>query len=95
MSPFTAKRRRANACRPSGRCPAPSITCAWRGPRPVRTAAVSRQPQAEPRVPFRKPEVRSGQAGRKEERRRAARVAGEGGSGTVRVLGSGVLAAAT
>lgn len=41
MSPFTAKQRQANACRPSGRCRELSITCAWTGPRPVRTAAVS------------------------------------------------------
>lgn len=43
MSPFTAKLRQANACRPSGRCRELSITCAWTGPRPVRTAAVSHQ----------------------------------------------------
>lgn len=71
MSPFTAKRLRANAYRPSDPCPAPSITCAWRGPRPVRTAAVSRQrPSRSRRRPFRNPKCRIGQiwqGGRKQK----------------------------
>ena len=106
MSPFTAKRRRANACRPSGPCPAPSITCAWRGPRPVRTAAVSPPAPGGSRKPTRKSEGgdRSGpggREGRKTGRKEGRKGRGSGRSwraeesgGTVLVLGSGVWAAA-
>lgn len=69
MSPFTAKRRRANACRPSGPRRAPSITCAWRGPRPVRTAAVSPQPPARAAHPEFRGAGRNPPTGRKGGRR--------------------------
>lgn len=98
MSPFTAKRQRANACRPSGPCPAPSITCAWRGPRPVRTAAVSRKPHSVPRQPFHRPEVagagRDRHVGTKEGKPERESWRAEEGRETLNVLGSGVLAAA-
>lgn len=87
MSPFTAKRRRANACRPLGPCPAPSITCASTGPRPVWTAAVSPllqggrgSPPADPRAGTGR-DREGGKDGGKEGKQEGKTEGKEGGAG--------------